>query len=175
MSGTRLPEPLYEGEIISYSADAANGVRWLFQHNPSSTSLYKWECLSGPRLRQNTQTSQNPNSSYAYWSALGRITLPLAGDYDVSWGGTAQIDVTGNYDWYLALFNSTGTQLSQEFEGWAQSFQTGTSQYPKPRVAFERRFPGRPQGELLELRMKQPNNQGTFYTGYMSAEPVRCM
>ena len=85
---TSLPSTPYDGQIIYYQADAANGVIWQLRYNASSSSAYKWEFISGASLYNivgsNVYGSWESYNSLTYGNlaTVGpSITVPLAGDY----------------------------------------------------------------------------------------------
>lgn len=83
-----LPTALqaYDGQVIDYLADATNGVVWRFRYRAASGSSYKWEFIGGPPLSSVVATSESrSNSSYGALTTPGpSVTVPLAGDYDIS-------------------------------------------------------------------------------------------
>jgi hypothetical protein len=100
---TTLPGSPYEGQIISYLADATNHVRWLLQYD-SATG--KWEFNGGAPLYEEVAASAS-TASLTYAALAGSagpaIALPLAGDYMVSQGAqiydaTATAQVFMSYD-----------------------------------------------------------------------------
>lgn len=86
---TTLPSAPVNGQEVYYAADATNGVIWHLRYRGTSSSSYKWEYVGGSRLTA-TVEGASTRASTAFGdladSANPSITLPLAGDYEVSFG-----------------------------------------------------------------------------------------
>lgn len=88
---TTLPVPV-TGRECYYLADATNGVVWHLKarrNNPDTTrntSSYLWEYIGGPSLYKSVTSTQSVGLSnvYADLSTPVSLTLPLAGDYDIT-------------------------------------------------------------------------------------------
>ena len=80
---TTFPSTPVDGQLHQYPASASLGVMWLFVYNSGSASAHKWECVSGPPLYAEVETSQTTTSaSYVDLATVGpSITVPKAGDY----------------------------------------------------------------------------------------------
>jgi hypothetical protein len=79
-----LPSSPHDGAVVDYLVDPA-GIFWRFRYRASSPSVHKWECVGGGHLHM-PQTADQTLNNLAYQPAtgIGTLTLPLAGDYDVS-------------------------------------------------------------------------------------------
>lgn len=82
-----LPTTPTDGQEISFTADATNGVKWLLKYRAASASIYKWEYIGGSPLSAEVVTSAHETTTSTTYVALTTtgpsITLPLAGDYDI--------------------------------------------------------------------------------------------
>lgn len=87
---TSLPVSPYDGQIIYYQADAANGIVWQLRYNSGSSSSYKWEFVGGGTLTSLIETNeQYVGAAYGALTTAGPlVTVPLAGDYIVTIGFT---------------------------------------------------------------------------------------
>ena len=100
---TSLPVAPVDGQVINYLADATNGVVWRLRYRSISSSTYKWEFIGGEPLRADVTTMEQLTATASTWADLATvgptITLPLAGDYDVSFGSqfTQGSTLTGMY------------------------------------------------------------------------------
>jgi len=108
---TILPPAPVDGQEIYYQADATNGIVWHFRYNAASASPYKWEWLGGSRLWAAIAALAAIASAGGGWSDLTgsvgpSITVPLAGDYDISAGATGTWAVSANA--YHALGATVG-------------------------------------------------------------------
>lgn len=90
---TSLPTSPYDGQTIIYPADTTNGIMWTFRYRAASSSSYKWEFIGGSPLADEVTTQHGTTSTtYTTLTSAGpSITVPLAGDYDVTitFAGTA--------------------------------------------------------------------------------------
>ena len=95
-----LPGSPVDGQECYFLADATNGVLWHLSYRAGSASPYKWEVVGGSRLFAAIAASAVIASAAGGWSDLTgsvgpSITVPLAGDYDISggalstWAGSA--------------------------------------------------------------------------------------
>jgi hypothetical protein len=99
---TSLPGTPYDGQVIHYVADATNGVLWPLRYNASG-GTYKWEVVGPQPLQvENTTLSSVPNTSGGYADVAGdvgpSITVPLAGEYMVSFGVNVTTDGANEFD-----------------------------------------------------------------------------
>lgn len=78
---------LYEGLQVVYDT-GTSGVRWTFVYDTSDGTTYPWLFVGGPPLYAAVETQETTSSAtYAALATAGpSITLPLAGDFDVSIG-----------------------------------------------------------------------------------------
>jgi hypothetical protein len=96
---TSLPAGPVDGQQCYYLADAANGVLWHLRYNAGSASAHKWEfvgggaLLAGPSGSLTTSTATSGNGQAL--TSGPTITVPLPGDYEITWGGFAQTITTG--------------------------------------------------------------------------------
>src|SRR4051812_17764974 len=81
-----LPVGPVDAQEIYYLADAANGVVWHLRYRAASASTYKWEFVGGAQLIDEIATEESGTSgTYGALTTPGpSITVPLAGDYDVT-------------------------------------------------------------------------------------------
>ena len=85
---TSLPASPVDGQEIRYLADDANGVIWTLRYRAASASAYKWEFVGGPPLEDEQLAGETFSTFGAnVWGGISandpRVTVPLAGDYDV--------------------------------------------------------------------------------------------
>jgi hypothetical protein len=92
---TSLPVAPYDGQEVYYVADAANGILWHLRYNAASASAYKWECVGAPAALCAANES-SVTLAVGVADTANAIVLPLAGDYEVSWGA-CQTHTTGQF------------------------------------------------------------------------------
>jgi hypothetical protein len=86
---TSLPGSPTDGQECYFLADATNGIIWHFRYRVASGSTYKWEYLGGPELDSLVANNEScaVSGSYINIATIGpQVTVPLAGDYDLSFG-----------------------------------------------------------------------------------------
>jgi hypothetical protein len=112
-----------DGQLWLYPVDAAKGLNWLFRYNAGSSSSHKWEYISGPPSVVESTTSYSTPQT---WYPDPILTIPLAGDYYLSyWGeGSASTNSTGfNMQWDWQLGDGTSIYGS----GWSTGFGVSNS------------------------------------------------
>lgn len=87
---TSLPTPPFDGFEVFYAANATTGVIWHLRYRAGG-GTYKWEHVGGGPLSAEVQTDATATATSYGAPATGTagpaITIPLAGDYVVSFGG----------------------------------------------------------------------------------------
>lgn len=92
---TALPGSPAAGDVIDFIPDPMKQhIRWRLVYTPTlmdgspNPSPYKWECVGGSPLSDFVAASQSTASAaYTDLATVGPVvTLPLAGDYDVTHG-----------------------------------------------------------------------------------------
>lgn len=81
---------LADGYEVAYIADATNDVVWRLKYRAASGSANKWMFLGGPPLISEvlTQEAIASGTTYTTLTTAGpTVTVPLAGDYDVTVSG----------------------------------------------------------------------------------------
>jgi len=93
--GTTLPSNPEDDMLYDYLASDALGIVWRLKYN-SLQPTYKWEFQgNGPSLFAET-TGTSGLDQYAYSSMSGpAIAIPLAGEYDLEFGGHLSINRAG--------------------------------------------------------------------------------
>lgn len=105
---TALPANPQFGDVVTYIADATNGVAWNLQYDASGT--YPWKFIGGAPLSASTTsgTSSYSGTSFAL-AASGNlsVSLPLAGDY---WTTLTLLGTNGTAGaWWMAGLSGPGS------------------------------------------------------------------
>lgn len=79
-----FPANPYDGQIIFWPADEANGVVWQLRYRAGASNAMKWEFVGGHHLWKEDAT-QRSTTSNVYAVAFG-ITVPVTGDYEIEFG-----------------------------------------------------------------------------------------
>lgn len=168
---TSLPASAVDGQEIEYVADAANGVRWRFRYNASSSSSHKWECIGGPVPLSGEILAEETTTSAVYTdlATVGpNITLPFAGDYDFEWGFRGYPS-SANQDALCALY--VGTAQTDSYASDVYSLSAASGFIPSD---FRRtRLPGVAAGALAKLVYRVTGGTGFFQKRNLHVWPVR--
>lgn len=120
---TALPANPQFGDVVTYIADAANGVAWDLQYDASGT--YPWKFIGGaPSGTQHDNGTQYTltHSATTYTDIL-TTTVPLAGDYSIT--GATLLTTTTGCD-AIACINTTA---SRNTNYWVARSANGGTQY----------------------------------------------
>lgn len=164
---TQLPSNPQFGDVVTYIADATNGVSWSLQYDASGS--YPWKYIGGPPLYDEGGSYQAITS--ASYVDLTGVTLntTLAGDYDVRLDAQLVQPNVGTGAIYLSVSHAGGT-LGDYTYPIAYAPSTGGIDYGGSRMA---RILGLTANNTLQGRARV--NQGTGYVGFcrLIATPVR--
>lgn len=84
---TTLPVTPPDGTEVYYGADVAHSIYWHLRYN-SGAATYKWEFLGGPPMTADNASALSPTTTtYADVSTTPTLTLPLGGEYIITFGG----------------------------------------------------------------------------------------
>jgi len=166
---TALPANPQFGDVVTYIADATNGVAWNLQYDASGT--YPWKFIGGAPLLNTVAASESTaNPSYVALTTAGpQITVPVAGDYDVligcNFNGGAGNDIPG-----VMSFLVGGTAASDSDAVWISTRGPGfDSTISKPS-----RKTGIAASTALVARYKSPVSAGMIFSQrFMRVTPIR--
>ena len=106
---TQLPGNPSVGDTVIYAADATNGVYWNLYYD--GIGSYPWKYVGGPSLKHWTSTTSSTTSStFVSDPNFAGLTIPLAGDYEVTTTCTGNNSVA--YGWFLFRPNGCGYDTS---------------------------------------------------------------
>jgi hypothetical protein len=110
---TSFPPAPVDGQECYFIADATNGYVWRFRYRAASAAASKWEFVGGSGLLAGPAGNTTTSSTTAVPLASGpSITVPLAGDYNVRYGGLLLSTTATAVIMYLVLArNGTATAL----------------------------------------------------------------
>lgn len=89
LSATPPATPI-DGQLWAMSPAA--GVVWVFRYNPASASAYKWEFVGGGSLESEFAGEQLFGTSGVWNPTTAAVTVPRAGEYDISFGALLRPD-----------------------------------------------------------------------------------
>lgn len=168
---TQLPSNPQFGDVVTYIADATNGVAWSLQYDGSGS--YPWKFVGGPPLFDLVSATgqTTTSSSYTALATAGpTLTLPLAGDYDVNISAQTASTAAAHY----AGFSSYDVGATAANDAWAVMF--GVNYGPGYGSNADRtyRHTGLAASTSLVAKYRTPQSvQVYFNERILTATPVR--
>lgn len=163
-----LPASPKDGQTVDYLADATNGVVWRLRYRAASGSTHKWEFVGGPPLTGEVEASESTASTtYAALTTAGpSITLPLAGDYDVTLRALAGNAIEAS----ILMSYSIGATPAADADA-ASFFNKGgeAGNYTSQRTKRKTGLPA----EALVAKYRTTAGTGVFGGRFMAVTPVR--
>lgn len=167
-----LPATPVDGQEVYFLANATDGVVW---HLRWRTAGGFWECVGGPPLCTPPINDANTTGAGAAWSnqlgdgagAVG-ITVPLPGDYFVTWNTTATNLVASTITTGAGVFRSN--DVTTPFVSAVQMLN-GNGHWGN--CGGSGRCPGVLAGSRLNMVYLYGPNQIQFTRRNMSAMPIR--
>jgi hypothetical protein len=92
---TALPASPVDGQEVYFGADPAAGVIWHLRYRAAATGAYKWEFVGGSDMRNVQPATGLATSSVIYVAGGPKLTVPLAGQYQVRWAFNGAHAATG--------------------------------------------------------------------------------
>jgi microcystin-dependent protein len=171
---TALPVNPQFGEVVTYAANATDGIYWTLQYDASGT--YPWKFVGGAPLHNAVNADQTTTStSFTDLGTVGpSVTAALPGDYDVNFGSRSWNSLTNNE-----------TQMGISFAGAAVDTGAGDHIFnfmgaggsPAPGGAWHTakviRRTGFAGGSIAAKYRSQPGGTSWFSHRYMTVTPVR--
>lgn len=166
-----LPGAPIDGQEIFYLADATNGVVWHLKYRSASASAYKWEYVGGADLSAEVATSEGTASlTYVDLTTAGpSITVPLAGDYDIS-HGFAGLHATNNGACYSSY--TIGATAANDAD-LARVVQPSTNSSAQSSVSRMRRKTGISASSVIKQQYRTSTGTATFQDRWLRVLPVR--
>lgn len=170
-----LPSNPQFGDMVTYAADATNGVYWTLYYDASGT--YPWKFVGGAPLTSSavgtyTTPPVGPTTTYINSGLTGSpvITAPLAGDYFTTVSADAK---TSNTTAAPGLFISYASATPASWDG-SDSLSGGGAATSYP-LGANKRGTVTAASQSIAIVWTNANISGTcsFYSVYMSATPIR--
>lgn len=165
---TTLPVNPQFGEVVTYAADATNGVYWTLQYDGGGT--YPWKFVGGSNLYAAQSGSYQSITSTSYVALAGlSITAPLDGDYLVRLDAQVQMPAS----------NYTVTYTSPSFGSSAASDYAGPIAYAPVTYGVDHggsrvnRFTGKSAGDAIRGNARVSTGTGYVGFGRLEVTPVR--
>lgn len=163
---TSLPGSPSVGDVVIYRADATNGVHWQLVYD--GVGSYPWKFIGGAPLWAENTTNVSTSASTYQTTNMPTITIPLAGDYMMEFGGFTQKTTggVGVADMKFGL-HVNGVTLADCGESNSTLNDGGNAH----RIF---RATGITAAHVADLRVKSSGGlQATFQARYIQAVPVR--
>lgn len=169
---TSLPKSPANGDQVIYDTGTA-GVRWVLVYDNSDGQTYPWLFIGGSALYAETITSETrANTAFGDLSggATGpTITLPLAGDYDVSMGCQANNDTDSRG---AMMSFAKGATAAVDADG-IEIFQAGATSITATNYRTKRHA-ALVGGDALTAKYRTTTGgTATFFDRSISAIPIR--
>jgi microcystin-dependent protein len=163
---TALPVNPQFGEVVTYAADATNGVYWNLQYDASGT--YPWKYIGGSPYVVSTFTGEGTTStSYVDLTSGPQIAIPLAGDFmvDIECSMASTSSAAGAMSYAVG---ATGALDNDAI--WSQvsgpGYQNNGSSLRRKTISTA--------GTILTAKYKSPTGASiTFYNRIFNVTPVR--
>lgn len=161
---TALPVNPQFGEVVTYAADATNGVYWTLQYDGGGT--YPWKFVGGGSLfTQWTAAFSTSSTGWTTDTAFTGFAIPLAGDYLVT--STCLAQNATAFQWWLwrpdgcsyPTSDSSGARVSQGNNG---NYENGTRSLRATLTTG-----------TLNAAARVVGSTGTFADRSIAATPVR--
>lgn len=172
-----LPVSPYNGQVIQYQSAgmATDGVVWTLKYRSASASSFKWEYIGGSLLFSAVETDESTTSAtYVDLTTVGpSVTIPLAGDYEITCGCYAWRSSTGAAQSYASLkVGATATSDNDKVTWSATPAQAVANQISE---AGTRVFvkTGLAAGTVLKLQYRSSAGTAQFLNRWISVRPVR--
>lgn len=160
-----LPLAPFDGQEIYYAAAA--GVTW---HLRFRASTGKWEYLGGSPLRAENSTNPHSTASTTYQTTnIPSVTVPFAGDYDVTFGAVLAANGTSTANDMRTGLHVAGVVASEP----AVQAPTASTGAGGP-INVPTRRTGVPAGAVLDVRYRSASGlSASFYTLFLEVRPVQ--
>lgn len=160
---TQLPANPQFGEVVTYVADATNGVYWDLQYDASGT--YPWKFIGGAALRA-TGAGGTTSLTTPQTTGTPSLSVPLAGDYDCSYGCFTQAQTYATvFNASMALFKTTTAIEQLNF--------VPVGVYNGGNIAGNYRAAGLTASQALNLRYWVSGSSASFGTMFINTTPIR--
>jgi hypothetical protein len=161
---------LVNGQEVYYLADSTNGIVWHLKYRLASSSAYKWEFVGGSALRAYVDAIQALPTAWGTPATSGPdVTVPLAGDYEIVWGGKGNIVGNSNYG-VMGVTTLNGVPV------YTADWTTGASggnDYNYRSASMRHVFAGYPAGTTFQAKYLAGAATVSVGLRYMYVRPVR--
>jgi hypothetical protein len=166
-----LPGSPVDGQECYYLADAVKGIVWHLRYRAASASAYKWEVLGGAALADEVMPAESTTSAaYTNLTTVGpQVTVPLAGDYDVTIGANIATPVTAGTN--SSMSYAIGATAAVDVDRLRTSAPTANNTWNVG--SRTRRKTGLAAATALVAKYKADAPTGYFEARVMAVLPVR--
>lgn len=167
----------YDGEIRFFQ-DAtlkALGVCWQFRYNAGSASPYKWEFVGGGKWSVDTTPNVNCAAN-AQLFGNPSYTLPLNGDFSISWGARMFNDTSpywGEAGYGMEWLRGGARQIGVDYiDSW--SAVTPTQAFSiTPHLMRSKRFNALAPADVIRSYYTSAGAEAIFANIWMEVVPIR--
>jgi len=167
---TSLPGSPTDGqEHILVDSTSAPTYFWLLRYNSGSGSTYKWECIGGTPKSVLITTSESISAdSYTDLATVGPdITLPNAGDWDITIGALLNITSGAGFNGLISASYAVGGVAASDDWSFSASANGGSGSRTRRHLAVA-------ASTLIRAKYhKYTGTAGTAKDRQLSVMPVR--
>lgn len=141
-------------------------MKWFFQYRAAGTAGKRWEFIGGAPLYVRDDTSRTrANTAYGDLTSPLSLTIPLAGDYDI----TIEADLFVSTNGYSAVL-SYAVGATAASDAWAVSESNTITSVSGSKTT---RHTGISASASIAEKAKASGGTGTFLNRRLSVLPVR--
>ena len=167
---TSLPSPAADGQEIYYRADSTNGRIWHLRYRNvfnGGNATYPWEFVGGALLYSRDTSDRSTASNTYQTTGSPSITLPLAGDYELTFGLTSGTNNFAGANAYNIGLHVNAVEVARADQ---QSAATGI----EIGGAYTFVHTGASASHVADVRYKSSSSQSaSFRKMYLAVRPIR--
>jgi len=171
---TSLPGSPSDFQVVSYEADATNGVYWRLMYVPTQPAGKRWVYIGGNPLSDEILTQQTrANVAYGDLTTAGpQVTVPLAGDYELHAGALGFISATGNSILAASLKLGAAAASDNDVVSWqgTAGITPATAQGNAGAAQIRRTLAA---SDVVKMQYKASAGTGAWLNRWLKVLPVR--
>ena len=159
-----------DGQEIYFQADSSNGIIWHLRYRGTAaggSATYPWEFVGGPALTARTNASVTATTSTNTAKTGGpSFTLPLVGQYRLTYGATIAPSAAGAYPAITPFYAAAtmGGAANNEVVQGAAAFYASVAGETYETVT---------SSSTLEIYYRSDSGTATFIRRFLTAVPIR--
>jgi hypothetical protein len=167
---TSLPSPAADGQEIYYRADSTNGVIWHLRYRNAfngGSATAPWEYVGGSILSARDTSTRSTSSGTYQTTGSPSVTLPLAGDYEITFGAEQLVTTGASANQFLLGLHVNAATVAES------AGQFGTSGQGSG-VSYTYRHNGASASQAADVRYRTASSLGmSAVKMFITVRPVR--